>query len=422
VASKLNFTEEQMVAIQAITEFATDMFTPSWYFVFTGPAGSGKTACMMEVQSKMNARKLNCVFTAPTNKAAKVLRGVVGKAQTTYTFLNLRVAADGAVKRIAKGKDPDLSQIDVLVVDESSMVNKELFAYLEEAAKRWNFRVIFMGDSFQLPPVHEAFSKALQGKSSASLSTVMRHDNQILTFATEVRRQIDSRKPSIKLRDDNDDEEGIWVLDSDDFKHLIYAAAQEGHFSDGETAKVIAWRNVQVAFYNNLIRHAIYGEKAQPGYFLLNERITAGEPCSWGQEPLMHTDEGGVIKGIVEKRHPVYDDFKVFELTVEKDYTKQEVKLLSIHPDSADDLQYFLDDLSTRAKAAPSLWGDFWEAKEWFHDIRYGYAETAHKSQGSTYQDVYVDSADILRNKKQDEAYRCFYVACTRPTTRLILV
>lgn len=418
---KFEFTEEQQGAIKEITEFATDMFTKSWYFVFTGPAGSGKTACMIEVQKAMRNRSLKIEFTAPTNKAAKVLRDVIGAAKTTYAFLNLRVTADGAVKRVAKGKDPDLSHLDILVVDEASMVNRELFEYLQEAALRWGFKIIFMGDSFQLPPVNEKYSKALIGQSSASLTTVMRHDNQILTFATEVRSQIEKKNPKITLRDDNDDEEGVWALDEEDFEQLIYAAAQDGQFNDGDVAKVVAWRNVKVAYYNNLIRHAIFGDKAKPGYFLLNERITAGSPCSWGEEPLMSTDEDGIIKGITEKRHPIYTDFYVFELAVEKEYDKKEVKLYTVHPRSVEALEDYFNELTHKAKASPSKWGDFWEAKEFFHDVRYGYAETAHKSQGSTYRDVYVDSEDILRNKNREEAFRCFYVASSRPTTRLIL-
>jgi hypothetical protein len=418
---KLKFTAEQKAAITAVAEFATEMFSPSWYFVFTGPAGSGKSSCMMEVQSKMRELGLKSKFTAPTNKAAKVLRRMVGEAATTYSFLNLRVTNNGAIKTIARGKDPDLSHLDILVVDEASMVNKELFNYLKEAAERWGFKVVFMGDPFQLPPVNEVESKALKGKSSASLSTVMRHDNQILSFATHVREQIGKETGSIKLVNDNDGEEGVWIVDPQDFKEMIFLAAQEGHFNDGETAKVIAWRNVQVEHYNNIIRLGIFGKEAQPGHFLLKERITAGSPCMWGDMPLMHTDEGGVILGIEERRHPIFNDFYTFELNVQKDESTP-VKLYAIHPRSKDALDDYLNDLSSKAKAAPRLWAEFWETKDYFHDIRYGYAETAHKSQGSTYRDVYVDSADIMRNKNIEESYRCLYVASTRPTTRLTIV
>lgn len=416
------FTPEQRVALSAITEFATDMFSTSWYFVFTGPAGSGKTACMLDVAASMKKNNLKIVFTAPTNKAAKVLRGVVGKAQTTYKFLNLRVSTDGAIKTIARGKDPDLSHLDILCVDEASMVNKQLFEYLQESALRWGYKVVFMGDSYQLPPVNEVESKALKGKLSAALTTVMRHDNQILKLATEVRGQIELKKPSVFLQSDNDGDQGVWVLEPSDFKMMIFQAAKEGEFSDGETAKVVAWRNDQVDHYNSIIRLGIFGKEAKPGHFLLNERITVGSPCNWGEIPLMHTDEGGVILDIKEANHPIFDDFKVFQLSIKPDAGVTPVTLYSVHPESVEALNDFFEDLSAKAKRAPALWKKFWEAKEYFHDVRYGYAETAHKSQGSTYRDVYVDSGDIMRNRNTKEAYRCLYVACTRPTTRLMIV
>lgn len=418
---QIKFTEEQLTAIAAIKEYATEMFSPSWYFAFTGPAGSGKTACMMEVQRVMINAGLRIVFTAPTNKAAKVLRGVVGKATTTYKFLNLRVMPSGEIKRVMRGKDPDLSHLDVLVVDEGSMINKELFGYLKEAAEKWGFKVVFMGDPFQLPPVNETESKALTGKLSAALETVMRHDNQILTFATKVREQIGKERPRIELLDDNDDEEGVFVVDQDDFRMLIFNAAKEGHFNDGETSKVVAWRNNTVAYYNNIIRYGIFGKEAKPDYFLIGERVSAGSPCMWGETPLLNTDEGGLIVGIEEKPHPYYNDFKTFELTVETDEIGKKIKLSAIHPDSKEELEDYFNELAATAKRT-KRWDQFWEAKEYFHDVRYGYAETAHKSQGSTYRDVYVDSMDIMANKNKEEAYRCFYVASTRPTTRLILL
>ena len=63
----------------------------------------------------------------------------------------------------------------------------------------------------------------------------------------------------------------------------------------------------------------------------------------------------------------------------------------------------------------------FWALKELFHDVKYAYAITAHRAQGSTYENVYVDYQDILMNRERREAFQCLYVACSRPTTKLIL-
>ena len=53
-----------------------------------------------------------------------------------------------------------------------------------------------------------------------------------------------------------------------------------------------------------------------------------------------------------------------------------------------------------------------------FADIGYGYCITVHKSQGSTYDNVYVDLKDIVRNNRND-AKECVYTAVTRAADTL---
>lgn len=418
------FTPEQLDALDALEEFITNLYNESWYFVFKGFAGTGKTTCMKRVADKAKMAGLKIEYTAPTNKAAKVLRGVTGKAVTTYAFLNLRVTKNGAAKEIAFNKKEryNYSRIDVVVVDEASMVNKELFKYLKEGAEKFKYKVVFMGDPAQLPPVNESDSPALSGKLGIQLTKVMRHDNQILTFATQVREQIELPNPRIKLLNDNNGEEGVWVLDRPDFKEMIFHAAKEGEFN-GETSKIIAWRNERVKYYNDLARIAKYGSKAVPGYFLIGEQITVGSLCMWGEEPLMNTDDDGIVMDIRECQHPIYNDFKVFELEVMPVDTLGggTVKLYKIHPDSYAEYTDHVAWLADEAKMAPKKWAEFWEIQDYFHDVRYSYASTAHKAQGSTYRNVYVDTADIMLNRNTIEAYRCLYVASTRPTTCLFL-
>jgi hypothetical protein len=49
------------------------------------------------------------------------------------------------------------------------------------------------------------------------------------------------------------------------------------------------------------------------------------------------------------------------------------------------------------------------------------YGATVHRAQGSTYETVWVDYQDILKNRNRREAFQCLYVACSRPTTKLLL-
>lgn len=52
-------------------------------------------------------------------------------------------------------------------------------------------------------------------------------------------------------------------------------------------------------------------------------------------------------------------------------------------------------------------------------DVDYGYALTVHKSQGSTYDDVYIEYNNLLANKKDTEKHKLLYTAITRSANKL---
>jgi superfamily I DNA/RNA helicase len=68
---------------------------------------------------------------------------------------------------------------------------------------------------------------------------------------------------------------------------------------------------------------------------------------------------------------------------------------------------------------------EFWkfyyeEIIDKFADITYGYSMTVHKSQGSTYERVFVDMEDIIkRNPKERESFQCLYTAITRASKEI---
>jgi len=66
----------------------------------------------------------------------------------------------------------------------------------------------------------------------------------------------------------------------------------------------------------------------------------------------------------------------------------------------------------------------FW--REWnkrfiepFAKVNYSYSLSIHKSQGSSYFNVFVDLDDVMKNKNIDETKRCIYTALTRTSNEL---
>lgn len=57
-----------------------------------------------------------------------------------------------------------------------------------------------------------------------------------------------------------------------------------------------------------------------------------------------------------------------------------------------------------------------------FANVNYGNSHSVHKSQGSSFYNVFVDCDDILNNPNEDEAKRCLYTAFTRSSNELYIL
>lgn len=421
-AAPITLTTEQTSAINSLMEFLSDPTPSSPFFVLSGFAGTGKTFCMREVVARSKSSRAKFAFTAPTNKAAKVLRAITGEAGTIFALLGLRIDKSGELKQLVAGRaPPDLSDYTAIFIDEGSMVNSTLFNLLREKAEKYDVKVVFMGDAAQLPPVGEAASLIWkETENLAALTKVMRHDNQILSLATSIRESMNDFAPSITIKSDHAAHEGVWKMTKAAFKESIYEAAVAGAFADGTASKVIAWRNVRVSEYNHLIRHAIYGAEASATPYLAGDRIVAAGPCMRGEESLLITDEEAIVEKVLNCKHPMEPRYMAIELSCRSE-SNEVIRLLVLHPDSFALFENDSQKLAYDAKATPRLWKKFWDHKELFHEIKYAYALTAHRSQGSTYENVWVDYQDILLNRNRKEAFQCLYVACSRPTTQLRL-
>lgn len=419
------FTDEQSGAIALMAEFLEAGGPES--MVLIGSAGTGKTSCVKAVAA---AFKGSIAFTAPTNKAAKVLRqslkgtGREGMCCTIYSLLGLRLEANGEIKELTvPDTDIRLDDVDAVVVDEGSMVNEKLFRVICSAQKLSKVPFLFMGDAAQLPPVKELTSPIWGIERQAKLTKVMRHDNQILKLAQTIRAQTTNAFGSLSIRPDFDlaADEGVWVLSKPEFDAQMIAYAKAGRFTSGD-CKAIAWRNVVVDKMNWMIRDSIMG--ATPLPLEVGDRIIATSPCMSGEKgavALMHTDDEAGIIALTEDFHPWFPTLKIMHIQVEKD-TGSKPWLRVIHPDAKADLEKELKALADAAKLGERWkWRKFWELKEAFHEIKPAYAITSHRSQGSTYHTTFVNYKDILCNPNRTEAMRCLYVACTRSQKRLVL-
>ena len=67
-------------------------------------------------------------------------------------------------------------------------------------------------------------------------------------------------------------------------------------------------------------------------------------------------------------------------------------------------------------------WDNYWGFKKPFHPLQYAYALTVHRSQGSTFQRVFLDLRNLLRNRKTNERNKLLYTAATRASKQMIVL
>ncbi len=169
--SKSTYSRKQVVDVLSEVEAAND-FTydatqkeaiiaalTNQLFILTGGPGTGKTTIISGVVATLkkllraDGLKIDQIddsihLAAPTGRAAKRLQESTGMAATTIHHLL------GITGREANINDIDIEEIsgNLLVIDEMSMVDTQLFAILLSAVQA-DMQIILVGDKDQLPSV-----------------------------------------------------------------------------------------------------------------------------------------------------------------------------------------------------------------------------------------------------------------------------
>ena len=194
----ISLSEEQQHVLDLVVNKNKSVF-------FTGSAGTGKSVLMRsiiaELRKKNKSSPERVAVTASTGLAACNIGGV-----TLHSFGGIGLGKEDVpalvkkIKRNAKAKNRWL-KTKVLIIDEISMVDGDLFDKLEGIARviRNNGRpfggiqLIITGDFFQLPPVPDFDNKARDPKfafEAGTWSTAIHHTIGL----TEVFRQKDPGK------------------------------------------------------------------------------------------------------------------------------------------------------------------------------------------------------------------------------------
>ena len=125
----------------------------SGVMLLTGGPGTGKTTIVKALLEIFNSMDLKVALAAPTGRAAKRLsESTSQEAKTVHRLLEFEYATEDSDRPGFRRNENDLLDENVIIVDESSMIDNILMSALLRAVKP-GARVILIGDADQLPSV-----------------------------------------------------------------------------------------------------------------------------------------------------------------------------------------------------------------------------------------------------------------------------
>lgn len=407
----LVLTPDQQAAKTAFTAWLAD--PQSAAFVLSGYSGTGKSTLVkhlleilpqeLRILKLINPKQTQyeVAVTATTNKACENLSRIVGEeVSTIHSFLGLRVQTNfrtGETTLVQSNKAQYHICGTLLIVDEASYIDSALLGHISRAMSTES-KVLYIGDPAQLIPVKAQFAPVFRaGFPGAELKEVVRQakGNPILELGTMFRNTVTSGVWG-QIRCD-----GLAVqhLDRDAFEDATLAEFSRKNWKHDDS-KVLAWTNKAVQRYNQNISDCCKGSPDfQPGDFaIVNAYYEAGRDS-------LRTDDLVRITGMrdAEERCGVSGRYYWINGRVEAfcpfDFTA--MKKLVTKARKEEDLAT-LDEIAT-----------------WI-DLRAAYATTINKSQGSTYDRVFIDLDDLRRCNSGEQIARLLYVGTTRARHQVI--
>jgi hypothetical protein len=453
----MELNDEQQAAVEAMLDFIKK--GKEDIFCLIGPAGTGKSFTIQHLIQRLPSKMRICL-TAPTNKAVRVLKhlseqkGLSVKCTTIHALLGLKVEARGGEEVLKIGGKNTISDFDLVVIDEISMIDQVLLSYIEQAIQLESVQCILMGDEAQLPPIGEKASLTFAYDNRCYLTKVVRQrkENPILALCCEIRELIENGAttfPTVLSATNETGNIGVHVMKGDRFTKWMPAAFSSEKF-DGNFDKyrVVAWRNKTVDHYNRLIQQSRYGQLEAP--FAIGEPIVFSNPLYAISTDRSYHAEKKILKGwdnilIQTESEGVIEQITPIEPFYFQPTQKQSHKGLQFEPyvlsrylvtcqvagrdepvnctvtACSNVLAQLVSFIAKQVSQNNLDWLDYWKVKRLFTDIRPAYAMTVHKSQGSTFENVFVDADDILDNPNREEALRCLYVAVSRASHNVVL-
>lgn len=447
-------TSKQEVALQQLAHFVLSEKKEEVYLL-KGFAGTGKTTIVGVIVSNLWKTTMKAVLMAPTGRAAKVMSNY-SKSQAFTIHRKIyfpKKESGGGIKFILA---PNKHRDTIFIVDEASMIpdapsDSKLFGngsllddLLMFVYSGHNCKLILIGDTAQLPPVHLQISPALDSEKLAfnynkevitlELDEVVRQaeDSGILLNATNLREQLQSGYLDEFKFDVNPYKDTIRLTDGYDIQEAIDNSYRE---NGKEETVLIVRSNKRANLYNENIRNRIlylendlapgdYMMVVKNNYFWLKPNSESGFIANGDIIEILEIFSIKELYGFkfaeVKVKMVDYPNQRPFETVLLLDTIKADTPSLSYEEGNR-----LYQEVQSDYAHEKSKYKRFLGVKnnKYFNalQVKFSYAITCHKSQGGQWNTVFVEQP-YLPNGVDREYLRWLYTAVTRAKEKLYLI
>jgi len=429
--NSFQFSQDQRNAVNGICSQLLDPNTKSHVLtVLTGSAGTGKTTVVGEIINKINQQSplTSVALCATTHRAATVLQDITGKPVITgHALFKLRPTVNKYGKEtIANAGVCDVPHGSVVIIDESSMIGNKFLESIVDIVTNRTLKLIFVGDSFQLPPPTDICSIFDGSLSTFTLTQVHRQlgGNPVLEKANEFREYIEGIRDiePVLETDINSKGEGIHVLPHADFvakfvkKYISYSAGAP------VDVPLCTYTNESAINYNSMVRKSAFFLEDVIEPFYKGERLISNSVVMHSDKSILMNNETVHVQDYIEG---IQHGIPGYYVTVhgEHNYHTGSRRKKVFSPKSKGIADKILEEHKKDAikRKSKQGWLDFYAIKNSLADLRPPFAGTTHKAQGGTFPAVFIDKININKCRDETTRARLFYVALTRASKNVYI-
>lgn len=447
-------TLKQQVALEKLAKFVLSKEKDE-VFLLKGFAGTGKTTLIGTVVNSLWKSRMQSVLMAPTGRAAKVMSNY-SKTQAFTIHRKIyfpKKQGGGGVQFVMA---PNKHRNTLFIVDEASMIpdraaDSKLFdngSLLDDLMmfvySGHNCKLLLIGDTAQLPPVHLSLSPALDSDTLSlnynkevirlELDEVVRQaeDSGILVNATLLREQLQGNFFDSFKFDVLPFKDIVRLIDGNEIQEAI----DESYSQNGkeETAFIVR-SNKRANLYNLNIRERIlflenelaagdFMMVVKNNYFWLKPNSEAGFIANGDIIEVLEIFNIKELYGFrfaeVKVKMVDYPNMEPFETVLLLDTIKAESPSLS-YEDGNRLYQEVMKDYAHESSKYKKFLGV--KNNKYFNglQVKFSYAITCHKSQGGQWETVFVEQP-YLPNGIDKDYLRWLYTAVTRAKSKLYLI